>query len=383
MSAASRLHEASPSYESPRHESRHVAQARGNAATSLDERTLVALWLLGRVPEDALPYPVLRAGRAGRGPGPDVREATVLLPSGVTRTGDVEMHLRASDFVRHGHAEDPAYANVVLHVVWEDDRPAEQRGMPTALPPAQSAAPEHLGGSAAIVEVAPHLKHDPRRVEALIARGPSGAEPCAGLVDRAGNDGAAALVRLEGQRRLAERTWRAGRLVARYGWDEAWAMLLDRALRATEGRRRETPAQHEALLAAIAARLQDDPIATLVTLARGGQPSALIDVLRVSGLGAARAAEVAWNAALPLLIAAAADYGDLALAEATATLAREWPTPRPYGRTLALAGLLGPAPVRPGALYAQGLLHLQDLWCTRGGCGACPVSSPHEASADA
>ena len=34
----------------------------------------------------------------------------------------------------------------------------------------------------------------------------------------------------------------------------------------------------------------------------------------------------------------------------------------------------GLAPPRAGALYAQGLLHLQDLWCTRGGCGACPLS---------
>ena len=42
----------------------------------LAERELTALWLLGRVPQRALPWPLLRAGRAGRGPGPDVREAT-------------------------------------------------------------------------------------------------------------------------------------------------------------------------------------------------------------------------------------------------------------------------------------------------------------------
>ena len=347
---------------------------RGHAG-ALQEHALVALWLLGPTPVAALPLPVLRAGRAGRGAGPDVREATVLLPSGVTRTGDVEMHLRASDFVRHGHATDPAYAHVILHVVWEDDRPAPERGTPTALPPEQRSDRGDGGGYAPIVEIAPHLKHDPLRVEALIARGPTGAEPCAQLVERCGDEGAADLVRREGQRRLAERAWRAGRLVARYGWAEAWALLLDRAVRATAGRRRESEQAHEAHLAAIGARLGADPLAALIACVRDdARPAALIDALRAPGMGSARAAEVAWNAALPLLIAAAAEYGDLALARATASLAASWPTPRPYGHTLALAGRVGPAPARAGALYAQGLLHVQDLWCTRGGCGTCPLS---------
>jgi hypothetical protein len=360
------VREASPSYDAP-----------GSAAppAPLEEHALVALWLLGRVPAAALPLPLLRAGRAGRGPGPDVREATVLLPSGVTSTGDVEMHLRATDFVRHGHADDPAYARVILHVVWEDDRPPDWPGG------ARGAATPHAGGSAPVVEVAPHLKRDPRRLEALVARGPSGsgAEPCAHLVARTGTEAAATLVRREGQRRLAERAWRAGALVARYDWPGAWALLLDRAVRATAGRRHESAAQHEAHLTALAARLGADPLAALVALARDGRPSPLIEVVRAPGMGAGRAAEIAWNAALPLLIAAATEFGDLDLARTTAGLARSWPSPAPYGRTLTLARLAGPAPSgrgEPGALYAQGLLHLQDLWCTRGGCGACPLSPP-------
>ncbi|MGE3856385.1 MAG: hypothetical protein AB7G21_05470, partial [Dehalococcoidia bacterium] len=116
------------------------------------------------------------------------------------------------------------------------------------------------------------------------------------------------------------------------------------------------------------------PVAALVALARDERPATLIAGLRAPGMGAGRAAEVTWNAALPLLIATAAEYGDAELARATARLAADWPTPAPYGRTLALARLAGPAPRRAGALYAQGLLHLQDLWCTRGGCGACPLS---------
>ncbi len=341
----------------------------------LTERTLVALWLLGHVPAAALPMPVLRRGRVGTGPGPDVREATVLLPSGVTRTGDVEMHLRASDFVRHGHADDPAYAGVILHVVWEDDRPGGVRGSATPLP----AATVHQGdGTAPTVEVGPHLHHDQRRAEALVSHGPigGGTEPCGDLVQRAGTEGAVALVRAEGQPRLAERAWRAGRLVARFGWLEAWALLLDRAVHATAGRRRESAAQHAAHVAAIDARLGSDPLAALIALAREERPVVIIDALRTPDMGAGRAAEVAWNAALPLLIAAAAAYDNVDLARSTARLAAAWATPAPYGRTRALARLAGPVPIRSGALYAQGLLRLQDLWCTHRGCGACPLSPP-------
>src|SRR5919201_5824485 len=60
---------------------------------------------------------VLFPGRRWGGPGPDFRGAVLALPDGSLLRGDVEVHRRASGWQQHGHAADPAYAWVVLHVV--------------------------------------------------------------------------------------------------------------------------------------------------------------------------------------------------------------------------------------------------------------------------
>lgn len=52
--------------------------------------------------------------------GPDFRDAMLELDGRLIR-GSVELHINASDWVRHGHAHDPAYDDVILHVVLEND----------------------------------------------------------------------------------------------------------------------------------------------------------------------------------------------------------------------------------------------------------------------
>lgn len=53
--------------------------------------------------------------------GPDYQNAILALSGGELVEGDVEFHIRSSDWYRHGHDRDTRYNSVVLHVAWEDD----------------------------------------------------------------------------------------------------------------------------------------------------------------------------------------------------------------------------------------------------------------------
>ena len=65
---------------------------------------------------------ILQFGQFNIGNGPDFSEGRVRFGDTVW-AGHVEMHLKSSDWHHHRHQFDPAYDNVVLHVVWEDDEP--------------------------------------------------------------------------------------------------------------------------------------------------------------------------------------------------------------------------------------------------------------------
>ncbi|NCI47074.1 DUF2851 family protein [Sediminibacterium soli] len=64
--------------------------------------------------------------------GPDFLAASIRI--GNTRwAGNIELHIRSSDWHRHQHTGDTRYSNIILHVVWEDDRPlCDERGNPVA-----------------------------------------------------------------------------------------------------------------------------------------------------------------------------------------------------------------------------------------------------------
>ena len=52
--------------------------------------------------------------------GPDFFNAKLIIGRQLW-AGNVEIHVKSSDWYVHNHQEDPGYDNVILHVVWEDD----------------------------------------------------------------------------------------------------------------------------------------------------------------------------------------------------------------------------------------------------------------------
>lgn len=75
---------------------------------------------------------VLHRGTHNRNAGPDFFNSRIKIGD-TTWAGNVEIHTRTSDWARHKHGTDPAYSNIILHVVFEDDKPlADAQNNPVA-----------------------------------------------------------------------------------------------------------------------------------------------------------------------------------------------------------------------------------------------------------
>ncbi|MBL7711974.1 MAG: DUF2851 family protein [Chitinophagaceae bacterium] len=73
---------------------------------------------------DGEPVVVQYPGRRNVHAGPDFEEAKVRI-GGTLLVGNVELHIKASDWYRHGHHYNKAYDNIILHVVWKNDVPVK------------------------------------------------------------------------------------------------------------------------------------------------------------------------------------------------------------------------------------------------------------------
>ncbi len=70
---------------------------------------------------DQFPVQVINTGKPHINAGPDFEQAKINIGA-VEWNGDVEIHIKSSDWNAHHHQFDKAYNKVVLHVVWQHDK---------------------------------------------------------------------------------------------------------------------------------------------------------------------------------------------------------------------------------------------------------------------
>jgi len=99
------------------------AKPDDTAPRRVREEAVVSIWM--EQPWGAYPVrdvrgkmvEIISPGWIKGGAGPDFRDALFRYDNGDVEKGDVEIHVRSSDWLRHKHFRDPAYNDTRLHVV--------------------------------------------------------------------------------------------------------------------------------------------------------------------------------------------------------------------------------------------------------------------------
>lgn len=101
----------------------------------MNEQYLHLLWRTKRLPLhllktiDGRDIRILHVGFYNTASGPDFFNGSIEL-DGLRHNGNIELHVKSSDWYAHGHQSDEAYNNVILHVVYEHDKLVFIEGVP-------------------------------------------------------------------------------------------------------------------------------------------------------------------------------------------------------------------------------------------------------------
>jgi hypothetical protein len=127
----------------------------------MNELFLSYLWkyrLLGHdiQTDSGEPVAVIHPGDGNTDSGPDFFNARLRIGPTLW-AGNVEIHVRASDWYRHGHHHDPAYDRVILHVVYDADQAVLH---PNGVPVPMLVVRDHI--PAGIFERYQRMMHNPQ-----------------------------------------------------------------------------------------------------------------------------------------------------------------------------------------------------------------------------
>ena len=76
------------------------------------------------------PITIIFPGKRNTDAGPDFSEARIKIGN-TTLVGNIEIHVRSSDWLKHKHSNNKAYENLILHVVYENDTDELSFSFPT------------------------------------------------------------------------------------------------------------------------------------------------------------------------------------------------------------------------------------------------------------
>ncbi|MCW3161995.1 DUF2851 family protein [Chryseobacterium oryctis] len=79
------------------------------------------------------PVEILDFGKWNTNSGPDFLNAKIKI-NNIIFAGNIELHVKSSDWILHNHSQNPSYQNIILHVVFQSDIEIEElksRNIPT------------------------------------------------------------------------------------------------------------------------------------------------------------------------------------------------------------------------------------------------------------
>lgn len=94
--------------------------------TQISEKLITHIWqrqlVTNLVTDTSEQLQIIHPGRASNDSGCDFRDAVFAIDGKVIK-GDIELHVKSSQWYSHGHHRDPKYNNIVLHVaMWHDSQ---------------------------------------------------------------------------------------------------------------------------------------------------------------------------------------------------------------------------------------------------------------------
>ncbi len=113
----------------------HVAEIEGEyGPLTVSERLVQKIWARGEfrqtdlLTQEGASLEIVDLGSWNRLAGPDFKNVAIKV-NGQLLNGDAELHFFESDWIAHGHEQDPAFANVILHIlVFPNKSPKQTSG---------------------------------------------------------------------------------------------------------------------------------------------------------------------------------------------------------------------------------------------------------------